>query len=148
MEEKIKAIIFDLDGCLADFGHRAHLLKQEKDVHSQFFSSMFGDKVNKWCKEILNRFKDDYGIIIITGRPDKYRVVTEKWLEENGIIYDALFMRPSKDERLDCLIKEEIYLTNIKDRMDVLFVIDDRLEVVDMWRKNGLICLQPCPGDY
>ena len=34
----------------------------------------------------------------------------------------------------------------IKD--DVLMTVDDRQRVVDMWRAEGLTCLQVAPGDF
>lgn len=37
---------------------------------------------------------------------------------------------------------------NIKDKYDVLFAIDDRSSVVDMWRDLGLVCLQCAEGAF
>jgi hypothetical protein len=33
------------------------------------------------------------------------------------------------------------------DKTKVLFVVEDRSRVVEMWRAEGLVCLQCAPGD-
>lgn len=57
-------------------------------------------------------------------------------------------MRPEGDERKDSIVKQEIYEKYIKDRYNVRFVLDDRNQVVDMWREVGLKVLQVAPGDF
>ena len=58
-------------------------------------------------------------------------------------------MRETQDNRKDSIVKHEIYTTCIKDRWDVLFVLDDRNQVVDMWRNTlNLPCLQVAEGDF
>jgi len=34
------------------------------------------------------------------------------------------------------------------DRDRVLFIVEDRSSVVDMWRAQGLVCLQCAPGEF
>lgn len=57
-------------------------------------------------------------------------------------------MRPDYEFISDQVLKLRIYEQNIKDKFDVLFVIDDRKSVVDMWRRNGLVCLQCAEGEF
>jgi hypothetical protein len=57
-------------------------------------------------------------------------------------------MRKSGDYRKDYEVKKEIYETYIKDKFNVLCVLDDRQSVVDMWRSLGLTCLQVNYGDF
>ena len=45
----------------------------------------------------------------------------------------------------------KLKITDISDsdfEDDVLFVVDDRQKVVDMWRDLGLVVLQPAPGNF
>lgn len=59
-----------------------------------FYAEMDKDKVNGWCKGFLLNCANDSGyysdsrggpsIIFCTGRPEKYREVTENWLVEVG----------------------------------------------------------------
>jgi hypothetical protein len=34
------------------------------------------------------------------------------------------------------------------DRTQILFIVEDRSRVVDMWRAEGLVCLQCAPGEF
>jgi hypothetical protein len=36
----------------------------------------------------------------------------------------------------------------VRDNFDVQFVLDDRDQVVEMWRAMGLTCLQVAPGNF
>lgn|SRR3990167_2505416 len=148
---KRRAIIVDLDGTLANCTHRLHYIKKKKKDWGGFYSEVSKDKVNEWCKAILSRFEMDLhntAILIVTGRRDTTREDTIIWLDKNKIPYDELFMREYDDFRDDAIIKEELYKTEIKDKYSVLFVLEDRKRVVDMWRRLGLTVLQCAEGDY
>lgn len=147
---KQKAIIVDLDGTLANIDHRLHFVKGDKKDFDKFYEAIPNDSVNKWCRKIIYRFDNDYKIIYVTGRMDSGSVMvpTVDWLTRNGVYYGNLFMRKNGDHRPDSTIKKEIYEKYIKDKYDVLFCIDDRARVVNMWRELGLVCLQCAKGDF
>lgn len=88
-------------------------------------------------------------IIFTSGREDKYRVPTEAFLAQHlpGIPYE-LHMRRSGDQRKDSVIKREMFDENIKGKWNILFVLDDRNQVVDNWREMGLHCFQVAPGNF
>lgn len=142
------AIIVDLDGTLADITHRVHFVRDGKKDWPAFNAAMHLDKPKQDIINIVNQFDAGWYIFIVTGRFERFRKVTEYWLAKHNISYDKLLMRKDEDYRADHLIKEEIYLAEIKDRVRVIAVIDDRQSVVDMWRKNRLTCLQCQKGDY
>ncbi len=144
-----KAIIVDLDGTLANIEERRNQLKENKDFKI-FYSNIINDKINIWCREIINKFKNEYEIIIVTGREDveNVRKDTLMWLDDNNVYYDEIHFRKNKDNRKDAIIKEEIYFDKIKNKYEILFVVDDRKQVTEMWRKNNLICLQCDWGDF
>ena len=88
-------------------------------------------------------------VILFSGRDETCRNLTQEWLIENGVHYDDLFMRPKNDNRKDSLVKKELYEQHIKESYDVLFVLDDRNQVVDMWRKDlDLPCFQVNYGNF
>lgn len=103
----------------------------------------------------LHRFGE---ILFVTGRSEKYREQTVDWLANNlgygdpesqkANISKNLYMRKNGDYRPDYVIKEEIYKNKIESRYKVQAVFEDRKTVVDMWRKLGLTCYQPCDGNY
>ena len=57
-------------------------------------------------------------------------------------------MRPKGDNRPDTEVKREIYEREIRDKYNVLLVIDDRNSVVQQWREMGLPCFQVAEGDF
>ena len=89
-----------------------------------------------------------FNIILVSGRDAVCRAETEKWLEDKEVEYVALFMRPEGDQRKDNIVKEEIFNNHIRNKYNVIFVLDDRNQVVEMWRSLGLKCLQVADGDF
>jgi hypothetical protein len=85
---------------------------------------------------------------LCSGRQSEHREQTERWLAANNIAYDELLMRATDDQRQDSIVKEELYRNHILGRWNVLFVLDDRQQVVDTWRRLGLTCMQVAPGDF
>jgi len=61
---------------------------------------------------------------------------------------DALLMRAAGDSRRDSIVKREIFDARIRDVWQVKGVLDDRDQVVRMWRALGLTCVQVAPGDF
>ena len=136
-----KAIIVDLDGTLAWRGDR--------DIYDG--SKVYLDTINPAVLQVMLQFNTtplDFSILITTGRQEKDRAMTERWLEDNGVPYDKMFMRATDDQRQDAIAKQEIYETEIEGKYNVLFVLDDRQQVVDMWRRLGLQCFQVAEGSY
>lgn len=144
-----KAIIIDLDGTLANCDHRVHFVKSKPKNWDAFFEGMGEDVLNEWCAELIEAMRmKNYTILFVTGREEKYKVATLDWLKKNKVEFDHLFMRELKDVRDDFLVKEEIYNQKIKNHYDILFVVDDRVSVVNKWRELGLVCLQCDVGNF
>ena len=70
---------------------------------------------------------------------DLYREV----LADAGFPDRAAVEQP-RDRLLSAVVKREL-LDRIGEFYDVQAAIDDRQQVVDMWRAAGLLCLQPSP---
>ena len=145
-------IIFDIDGTLANIGHRLYHIKSEKQDWDSFNDAMVDDILHRHIAEIYYRmcnirYMNNYGSIFVTGRPETHRKMTEDWLMKHNLIPNYLFMRPAGDYRSDVEIKAEIYHKYIEPA-EILFVVDDRDAVVKMWRMKGLKCLQCQKGDY
>lgn len=140
MAIKKTAIICDIDGTLAHMSDR-----------SPFdYSRVEEDTLDETIAMILKAFfVSDVHVFLLSGREDSCRDATSRWLSDNGVDYfDELLMRLSGDFRNDAVIKREVYEEKIRPHYDVLFVLDDRQRVVDMWREIGLKCLQVAPGDF
>ena len=134
------AILCDLDGTLALMGAR--------DPYDA--SLCDEDALNESVAEVLKLFASkSRRIFLVSGREDKYREPTERFLEKFAVPYDSLFMRKTNDFRKDSIVKREIFDAEIAGKYFVDFVLDDRDQVVDMWRKDlKLVCFQVNYGRF
>ena len=135
-----KAIICDLDGTLALMDDRNPFDATHADK----------DDLNEPVANILKLYaKEGYQILLISGREDRFREPTISFLDKHNIAYHHLWMRPSKDFRKDSMIKREIFDTEITGKYYIEFVLDDRDQVVEMWRKElRLPCFQVNYGSF
>lgn len=147
--KKRQAIVIDIDGTLANIEHRQHFVQGTgKKNWKGFFANMDKDVPNDWCVEIINKYKQDHLIVLCSGRPDSFRETTTKWLKDNNIFFDELYMRPRDDMRADSIVKEIILDFELAPRYNIKMVVDDRMQVCDMWRSRGLVVLQCAKGEY
>jgi phosphoglycolate phosphatase-like HAD superfamily hydrolase len=138
--ERERAVICDIDGTLADLGRR----------HPFDYDNVDQDVVKHAVAELL-RILHAAGvkILLVSGREDTARRKTLGWLAANNIPFDELAMRKAGDYRKDTIVKREIYQHRIRGRFDVLFVLDDRDQVVEMWRVTlKLPCFQVDYGNF
>lgn len=135
-----RAIIVDIDGTLAKMNGRGPF-----EWHR-----VGEDKVNRPVRQVVCMFKSvDYRIIIFSGRDSVCRFETIQWLEQNDIPFDYLYMRPEGNNEKDAIIKRRLYDNHVEGLFDVQLVLDDRDQVVDMWRKDlGLTCFQVDYGNF
>ena len=90
-----------------------------------------------------------YKVILLSGREQLYREPTERFLSKHQIAYDLLLMRTTNDYRKDNIIKKELFQQEIAGKYFIEFLLDDRNQVVDMWRKDlQLPCFQVNYGDF
>lgn len=98
---------------------------------------------------IVKTFQHKYTIIFLSGRDYICYDKTMQWLKHNVSGDFHLYMRPLNDTRKDSIVKKELFYNHIYNNYYVQFVLDDRQQVVDMWRKEiGLTCLQVDYGDF
>ncbi len=138
-----RCILVDIDGTVAQMQGRYPF-----DWHK------VGEDLPK--QPIINTVKAlkaaGYEIIFFSGRDEVCKNISREWICEYFGWKPSdfqLIMRKSKDYRKDSDIKFELFNVNIRDKYNVELVIDDRQQVVDMWRRKlGLTCLQVDYGDF
>lgn len=140
MSTRVVAVNVDIDGTLA--------LRQEDQRGTFEFHKAYTDLPNVPIVDLVKLLSNYYVILITSGREEKYRTVTERWLAKNQVPYFNLFMRATGDNRKDFLIKQEIYERDISPLFDVKWWLDDRNQVVDHMRTFGLTVLQVAPGAF
>ena len=129
------AFIFDIDGTLAHINPNS-----PRDIYDG--SRVYQDLLDQSVSVVYNSLYEwDFQTLIVSGRDEKYRDVTEKWLYDNKVYYGRLYMRPKGDTRHDAAVKYEIAQRIVED-YNVLGVFDDRSRVVQMWRTAGFKTFQ------
>lgn len=142
---KIDAFIFDIDGTVAN----------SRGIRSPYdYSKVHLDTPRKAPIQVV-RFSVTAGLypLAVSGRPDSCKESTIKWIDEHVFDYCSvysLFMRKTKEEQgiKDFIVKKRIYEEEIEPFYNIHFVLDDRNQVVDMWRAVPLDCFQVQPGDF
>lgn len=136
------AIIVDIDGTLA-----LHNGRSPYD-----WSKCSEDKLNvpvaRAIRAVFMGIDAPINVLIVSGRDESARSDTLYWLTKNDIPFTDMFMRPEGDKRKDVIIKQEIYEREIKGKYNVLFVFDDRNQVVNYWRSLGLTVFQVAEGNF
>jgi predicted kinase len=148
-------VLLDIDGTIADCGHRREKLQPDplvkKDWHA-FYQNVVADPPIVPIIDLAKTLEyAGYVIYVVSGRPIQLKGIevgkeTVEWLANHNVPYKHLFMRNSGDSREDVIIKQEILDKLPKDR--IVYVLDDRSSVISMWRRNGLTALQVADGNF
>ena len=134
-----KAILADIDGTVALKGTRSPF--DETRVHE--------DEPNEPVITVIRALSATHRIVFLSGRTDGCRDATYEWLIEHvPVPFQGLFMRPAGDMRKDAIVKRELFDQHIRERYDVTLVLDDRLQVIRMWRELGLTVLDVAGGEF
>lgn len=136
------AYIFDIDGTLA------HMKNRGPFEWDRVGEDSLDEPVSNILDMIVSGDMGKQHVLIVSGRDICSQMDTEKWLDNNEVCYDKIFMRPNKDMRPDTDVKCEIYENNIKGKYNILGVFDDRDSVVQLWRSLGLKCFQVEYGSF
>ena len=144
-----KVIVFDIDGTLANIEHRRSFVATKPKNWKAFNAGIVNDTPHEdivWLTRHL--FSHNTRIVLCSGRGEEHRDVTENQMKEFGVTHDKLYMRPAKDHRPDYIIKVEL-LQQIRAEFGEPFLwFDDRDQVVNAIRAEGVRVLQVAPGDF
>jgi len=128
-------IIVDLDGTLAHAnGKRGYY--DWKNVGM--------DDVDLDVLEMIQAsFEYGHKIVFLTGRSKECYSETFDWILKNvGKFQFSLLMREPKDFRPSTIVKKELYENFVKRKYNVIFALDDKEDVCEMWRSLGIKALQ------
>lgn len=131
-------VVVDMDGTIADASRReARFLRRKKKDWPGFFRDMENDPP---IQEVLHRVLElskTHDIVILTGRPEKYRPQTESWLKRYQVPAKIVLMRRQGDTRPDYEAKSELMRGLIEAR-NIVLALDDREPVCDRYRQLGV----------
>ena len=134
-----RVAVFDVDGTLMDINHRRHYVSGEKKDWKSFFDYMQFDTINDHVFHLAHAlYNDGYDIVVVSGRNERHREITEQQLAFGKLEYRTLIMRPDDNYEPDHVFKKEILDKMREAGIDPQFAVDDRPTVVRMWRDNGV----------
>ncbi|MDQ4115551.1 MAG: hypothetical protein M3235_01160 [Actinomycetota bacterium] len=126
--------VFDIDGVLADVSHRLHFLQ----VHrwEWFFRAADDDPLLEEGAERLREAQLDHDVVYLTGRPERNRHLTRRWLARHDLPTGPLYMRTDDDLRPARYVKREV-LRRLARTREVASVLDDDPAVVRLLEAEG-----------
>lgn len=152
--------VYDLDGTIANIEHRAHYVRDGAKQWDKFFEACDKDlPETEVINSLVALFEAGHTVEIWSGRSDVVRAKTEAWLDAhipalysttNPVAPSSILarMRPEGNNISDVELKRG-WLNEARaagQTPDAIF--DDRKQVVDMWREEGIKCFQVEPGDF
>lgn len=144
-----KVIVFDIDGTLANIEHRRAFVATKPKNWKAFNAGIVNDTPHEDIVFLTRMFNlQQNTVLLCSGRGEEHRSVTEDQMENFGVGFDKLYMRPAKDHRPDDIIKVEL-LQQIRAEFGNPYLwFDDRSRVVNAIRNEGVRVLQVAPGDF
>ena len=133
--------VLDVDGVLADVGHRLHHLEGPRKDWRAFFAAAGADPPLTTGLALAHELADEHELAYLTGRPEGLRAVTQRWLGRHGLPAGPLWMRrrgdfrPAREMKLDALHR-------LGTERRVELVVDDDVDVVAALEAAGYAVLQ------
>jgi phosphoglycolate phosphatase-like HAD superfamily hydrolase len=130
------AAIFDIDKTLSDAAWRDRLYGEWDEYHR--LSPQ--DKPIGIGVSILNALADSgLEVVLMTGRPERWRGITMDWLLRHGVQAQELIMRPDDDYRRSPELKVGLAEDRFgEDLRDLVLVVDDREDVLEAFASRGV----------
>ena len=140
-DELIPAVVFDIDGTLADVRDYLHHLVHRPDAPrnwDKFHHEAMEAPVKKDVLALLDFFHSvcGYTIILLTSRNEMYYYQTNTWLVKNNIPHHALVMRSKNDRRPSEDVKQQ-KVEWLQTMYDIKHFYDDHPEVCERLESMG-----------
>ncbi len=145
------AVVFDMDGVLANGDHRQHLLNPKQGRRKDwktFFSKAGEDLLIEEVASLTVLLDPAINRVLLTARPTTIQDLTLDWLSRHSVQWDLLVMRkdgdfsPSPDAKRTAVRELQAY------GFDILLALDDDRRNVDMFHAEGIRCLYIHSGYY
>lgn len=134
--DKPMVAVVDIDGVLADVRHRLHHVTGSPKNWPAFFAAAAEDTLLAEGEDAVRRLAEVYDVVYLSGRPERLRGVTERWLAEHDLPQGPLLLRPLDDYRPSSILKVEV-LERIAEANTVVVLVDDDPRVLDNARRHG-----------
>jgi hypothetical protein len=131
-------VVFDIDGVVADVRHRLHFVESRPKRWAKFFAAAGEDLLLVEGAALLRSMLDTHDVRYLTGRPERLRSVTQRWLDGYGLPSSPVAMRPDHDRRPSRVFKRERLRQWMAEGPGIDLVVDDDPHVTAMVSDLGL----------
>jgi hypothetical protein len=132
--ERRALAVIDVDGVVADVRHRLRFLRAGD--WEGFFAAAEGDPPLGDGVALVLDLARNHDVVWLTGRPERSRQVTRRWLREQHLPVGELRMRPDADRRPARVFKRD-QVRRLARARDIAVVVDDDPDVVAMLEEDG-----------
>ena len=143
-----RAVIFDIDGVLADASGRQHHLAGLRRDWDAFFAECGEDPIIPEVARLLELLAPGLVVVLLTARPAHVRAQTLAWLASHGLGYDLLIMRAVGDRRPARDFKRIETLQLRTYGFEVRLAVEDDPANLEMFESEGVPCLYVHSGYY
>lgn len=139
----VPAVVFDMDGTLANVADLAHEHLSGKDGRKKdwaaFHNGSLHSPPNQWVVDDARRiYGQGTAVLIVTARMSDYCGVTSQWLDNQPVPRDRMYMRRSGDFRPDRQVKTDIVAQILADGFLITHAYDDNPAVLALWADIGI----------
>ena len=139
------AVIFDMDGTLADVSSiRHHLTKYDETKRTvvKHFHRFHAESVSVPPHDhVVNSAQMahmlGHAVLVVTARKHMWRHHTAWWLALHNVPSDMLMMRGNEDNRKDYEVKKDM-LDTLRKAYDIIHAWDDNINIIRLWQENGI----------
>lgn len=135
----------DLDGVLADVGHRVHHIQRKPKNWDAFFAGISDDPAHPEGMAVARELAGEHDLVYLSGRPERTREETEEWLRRHNAPPGRVLLRPDGDRRPARITKIGI-LRRLAAERPVAVLVDDDPAVCRAARDAGFTVLEATWG--
>ena len=143
-----EAVIFDIDGVLADASARQHFVRGSQPDWEGFFNACNDDPLIDEVAELLKVIDGKFSVVLLTGRPLSVQEKTRNWIEHHGIRWDLLIMRNSGDYAAARNFKRGEIVKLRSQGMTLRLGFEDDARNVEMFTEEKVPCVYLHSGYY
>lgn len=143
------AVVFDLDGVLADGWHRQHHLDGLRRDWESFFRAAGQDGPIESTIRLARLIDATTVIVILTARPAWIHQDTVRWLAEHDVRWDLLVMRGRRDGGHSSREFKRRTVAELRAHgFEVEVALDDDLRIVEMYGEEDVPVVYIHSGYY
>jgi phosphoglycolate phosphatase-like HAD superfamily hydrolase len=143
-----QAVVFDMDGVLADAAGRQRFLAHGRGDWDAFFEACGEDPLIEEMARLLELLDRDLQIVLLTGRPLWVRPQTQGWLRRFALRYDLLVMRDRGDYARVSVFKRRTVEALRAFGFDLRLAFEDDPQNRAMFEDEGVPCIYIHSGYY